>query len=870
MRKRNRRGKPHSIAKLSVEELLVRGERLLQQNNFKEAVANFKQLVKLEGDKWHEQLISAYLSRARELANKAMFKEAVIIWNNADGLRSDPLPSAEVIAWMLNAKQFDKALTLFFKNERQISKQNPGHWEIIGELVALKLLIEPSAIRSCIPNGSPWIKHHDAANIAFEAFVNGELEISDRALQKIPLRSAFKSFRLILKSLILWPKDREKAGRLLEKIPEISPFAELAKVAHHCTLDPATLAQKLPTLKPRQQKLLAALRGIDNSHLSLFVRLNTMEKRATLFPLLLKHADLFPATELRACCQGLLLENRQFIAQFENQFGPLTAWKQAQISALTAERNERPDQAYVHWKRCITTLRKEPQNAEVRMKLALIHRHVADKDRQHSGVLSPKDAVSHLEKSLELDPDDKQTWIRVIKWHKQAPGNSTPYYKWVDKGVKKFPNDGAILTLAMDAAFEKKTFVKASRLGMRVLELDPINKGVRHKLINAHISHAWKQYSQRKTNLAIKEMAKTRALEQGVTGEYWGRVHEGVLALRMENTEEGLVLLKEAQKIAEPGIVFPLRIVLEGERRKVPDKHLKPFRDQLSRYNRKKPIQNQVIEIVNLIDCYEENCEREDTSPDYLFTLLSGYFNKAARLKYDLEPLRSICRILDDFDQFSLLKLFAQVGEKFYPDQPALTYYFIYAQSQGEISKVSSKNTQKLETALERAQQAGDFETADWITEFLDDYGMVGRCTCGQCGYRGGRGYDDPFLDDGFDFPPMEDGFDSLHNEMMQAMLVLALTSEVLDRYDNIETIDNSTLKSIMMDILRDKGAPIGAPQVKQCMELAFKEVRRNNPYKSGKPQSRKPHPGKSTPAKPRKKDQSISELLGSLQEIFK
>lgn len=865
MRKRNRRDNPHSIAKLSVAELVVRGEQLLQQNNFKNAIACFKQLVKLDGDEWQGQLITAYLGRARELADKAMFKEATIIWNNANYLQSEPLPSAEVIVWMFNAKQYDQALTLFFENERQISKQSPSHWEIIGELIAVKLLIESSAIRSSIPEGSAWLKQHDAANTALEAYANGELEIAEQALRKIPLRSAFKSFRLILKSLILWPQDRVKAERLLAKIPANSPFAELADVARHCTLDPATLAQKLSSLNPRQQKLLVTLRGIDNSCLELFVQLHATDKKTTMLPLLLQHADLFPATELRACCQSLLLENNSFTAQFDHQFGPLSTWEQAQISALTAERNEHPDKAYGHWKQCIDALQQEPHNTDNRLKLALIHRHVADNDLHKSGVISRDMATYHLKKSLEFDPDDKQTWIRVIQLYKQDTRNLKLYYQWVDKGIKQFPNDGTMLTTAMDAAFEKRAFVKASRLGMRILELDPINKRVRHKLINAHISHAWKQYGQAKTNLAVKEMAKARALEQGETGEYWGRVHEGFLALRMARIENGLALLKEALEIAESGIVFLLRVVLEGEQREIPARYLKPFRDQLSRYNREKPIQNQVVEIVNLIDYYEENNEKEDARPDLLFTLLSGYFNKAARLKYSLESLRSVCRILDDFEQFQLLKLFAQVGEKFYPDQPALTYYLIYGQSKGEIAKVSSKNTQKLEEALERAQQAGDFETSDWIAEFLDDYGF-GGCTCGQCGNRGGIGYNDPFLGDDFNLPPMDDIFDFPPAAIMQNILVLAITEEVLNRYDSLETIDDTRLKAIMRELLIEKGVPdIGSNKVKQGIESALREVRRSRPYKPGKPQS-----GKSTPIKPSKKFQSISELLGSLQDIFK
>lgn len=829
MRKRRRRAATDVNVHSSLEELVVRGTNLLRQHNFKEAIPCFKQLMKVDGHAWQDDLNLAYLGRARELAEKAMYKEAIILWNNANTLTSESLPLGHVVAWMFNANQQDRGTVLFIEHEQHIRAQTPVLWETIGELIAAQILTSTptSHMRQKIPDESPWSSLHDMANKALLAYVAGKPEVADQALRKIPLRSVFRSFRFILKALLLCSTDAEKAHRLLEKVSETSPFAGLADVVRCCTLQGAALVKKMVDLRPRHKRLVAILRGVQKEHLNVITLLHDREKKHALFPNLIVHDDLFPVHEVRACCQQLLFENRLYIKQFEQKFGPLPPWQNARIEALIAEKETRFHRACQHWEACIERLQSEPDNHnDNSLKIALIHRHVAEMGRRGE-TLSPQDVVSHLEKSLAYDPDDRQTWIQIIEIY-QGNRHAKQYYQWVDKGVKKFPNDSTMLTVAMNAAFDKKTFIKAARLGMRVLGIDPINTGVRHRLIHAHLSHAWKKYDEGRSSLAVKEMAKARILEKAELGERWSHIHQGLLSLRMNEDEKGLAQIRDVLDSAQPGIVLPWHVLLEGGRRKIADTHVQLLRNGLSCYNQKLPVSDHVIEAITIIDQYVE-LDTGKVEPTELFTLLPVYFKKAAQLAYDQEPLRLICHALKKFDHYSLLILFGSAGEKQYPGQEVFTFFRVFSQAQGDASNVSDEDVQELEKSLEQAQNSGDIETSQLIMEFLKGY-HESACDCESC-----RNEDDDSLED------LVNGLPDEMPAFIQQMLILMLMQEVFERVDSPNAVDDAALEDHIYHILEEKGFPddLDKSVLEKMIETVIQGLREVEPYR--KPTSSKP-----------------------------
>ena len=81
-RNKRRQRKKHDNPS-SPETRAALARRALETGNFRDAIVHFKALLKIEdSDEWRAGLAAAYQERARELAAKGMFIEALVIWDN--------------------------------------------------------------------------------------------------------------------------------------------------------------------------------------------------------------------------------------------------------------------------------------------------------------------------------------------------------------------------------------------------------------------------------------------------------------------------------------------------------------------------------------------------------------------------------------------------------------------------------------------------------------------------------------------------------------------------------------------------------------------------------------------------------------------
>ena len=72
---------------LPTPELVCQGDALLSARDYKGAIDIYKLLLKREPQaSWREPLAVAYLERARQLAQKEMYREAAVLWENIPSL----------------------------------------------------------------------------------------------------------------------------------------------------------------------------------------------------------------------------------------------------------------------------------------------------------------------------------------------------------------------------------------------------------------------------------------------------------------------------------------------------------------------------------------------------------------------------------------------------------------------------------------------------------------------------------------------------------------------------------------------------------------------------------------------------------------
>jgi hypothetical protein len=73
------------LDQLPVPELIALGQTSLTAHDYKDAIEVYKLLLKREHQPeagWGASLAAAYLERAKQLAEKAMYREVAVLWEN--------------------------------------------------------------------------------------------------------------------------------------------------------------------------------------------------------------------------------------------------------------------------------------------------------------------------------------------------------------------------------------------------------------------------------------------------------------------------------------------------------------------------------------------------------------------------------------------------------------------------------------------------------------------------------------------------------------------------------------------------------------------------------------------------------------------
>jgi hypothetical protein len=116
------------------------------------------------------------------------------------------------------------------------------------------------------------------------------------------------------------------------------------------------------------------------------------------------------------------------------------------------------------------------------------------------------ECTTWLERSLELDPDDRATHLKLISLHRQATGPEGGACVCGNGAGALCQRSGAVLLEAVETALAGNAFKKAVTLAKRLLDLDPINSKVRAVIGQAHLSHARKQIRAGRPEAAGKEL----------------------------------------------------------------------------------------------------------------------------------------------------------------------------------------------------------------------------------------------------------------------------------------------------------------------------------------------------------------------------
>ena len=699
---------------LPTRELIARGVALLSDQNYKDAIDVYKLLLKREPHPdagWRDSLAKVYLERARQLAQKAMHREAAVLWENIPTLCGQTPQPDLYLDWLLRSGQYAKAMRAYASHAAAL----PAGGELETLLAALALAGQKEVLQA-IPPDAPLRTHLTAAQAALRAYTQGEAEDAVRErLKAISIRSPYRDLRQALAALLKLETDPTGALALVERIPPTSPYQDLVELVRaSAATDPA---RALLALTPAQREL-AGLFGLDARQLKLlkdWARLGDRPSDKAKFEFIAANLALFDREQARRACLALLLGYPQGSKTYSNLFGPLPPFEAQQLKALRAEREDDDlDRTLRDWQGCVDLLRHET-DPDSRLMAALILRHMAELLRKgDDGWDDGEQLRDCLEQSLRFDPDDRDVYLQLAILYKEVD-NDKEYHQWVEQAVKRFPDDPLVLLAAVKTATARKAHKKAAGFAARVLELDPINTKARTVLINAHLAHARKLMRADKYALAEKELDSAGQLERDNARTGIVEINRGLLALQQRQRDLGRRWLREGVRLAGSPLLAWVRLAVETLRLKLEPADFQRDAD-LSDPRKLNASRTDLLALAQLLNAYREE---EVKDLDTVLEDLEKPLQRTIKALTSEDDLLLICESLHQAPHYGLLEYAATRALEVQPERSLFVYYQIYGRAEGDLDLVKDRDYDRLEQAMERATAAKDHRAATSITRFL-------------------------------------------------------------------------------------------------------------------------------------------------------
>jgi tetratricopeptide (TPR) repeat protein len=702
---------------LPTRELIARGQDLLSARNYKDAIDIYKLLLKREpqGEAgWRESLATAYLERAWQLAEKAMYREAAVIWENLPNLCGQAPHPDWYVDWLLQSGQYAKAMRAYAEHATDLT----GVSELETRLAALALAGQKDILQS-LPQEMPLRRQLTVAQAAVRAYGQGAAESVVREhLQSISIRSPYRDLRQALSALLKLETDSEDAAAFIERIAITSPYHGLAEIVRACVAPepaPALLA-----LDPAQRELAAHLLGMDARQLKLlkeWAKLGAPPDPKALFGFIMTNLALMDQEQARRACLALLSVYPRGQPIYTQRFGPLPPLETQRLQALHAEREQDDHRALRHWQACVDELVKDRNNPDHPLMIALVLRHMAELAKHGDfGWGHNPEPADYLEKSLEFDPEDRDAYLQLAQLHKED-NNEKRYHQVVEHGVKQFPDDPQVLMAAVATATARKAYKKAAGFAARVLELDPINTKARTVLINSHLAHARKQIQAGKYALAEKELNSASQLERDNARSGIVEINRGLMAFRQRQPESMKQWLQEGVRLAGNPFLGWLRLAAETTRL-----NLEPtfFQHDLALGDPRKFTANRgdLMTLTQWVNAYREEGFEDISS---VLEDLEKPLKKAIRKLSNEEDWISICECMHETLHYELLEYAATQALEQHPGRPLFVYYQIYGRAEGDMEEVRDRDFDRLESAFETAKEAEDKRSVMRIGRFLSE-----------------------------------------------------------------------------------------------------------------------------------------------------
>jgi tetratricopeptide (TPR) repeat protein len=720
-----------SFLEAPVTPLAAKATEALRLGDFKQAIELFKRLVKQDArPEWRDALAEAYAGRARILAAKGLFEEAETALSKAaapDGTVRDPLLHVQCLVKRGQVHKAAEFAVKYIGNDKVPTAAAPKLVELAAALwLAAPVPLAPPADRNS--EAGKWVEHAAAAQQSLTAWIEGKppQEI-DQFLSRIPLRSAFRALRLILKSLMTAPDDPARARQLLDGIPPESAFASF-RLAVEAALPgaPAEPAARASPASKAQQVFAVEVKGLPSAASQSLVQLAKAERSGpgSLLSFLASQTGTLPADEVKSVCLNLLPQVPDRLRQFESAFGPLPEFDRNRVLALAAEAGNDWKRAEQCWGIAVESV-EGTADMEARLAAGVIYRYLARLAHEHPEVegegTSEFPEIEYLERSLRTDPDHLPAVLQLIGLYR-ANKQDKDWHRLAEETAQRFPEESAVLLQAVDSAIARSAYKKAAGFARRLLTLDPINQAARQRMIELLISHARKQIRSKRADLARKELATAAEWERPSAPSFLLHINQGLVGRELGQEPDAEARLRQGVDLAGGGVAGWFRASLEHALMNAGEANATLLRQELARAQQAAaPTKEGILSIVSAVSGKEARECRKAVGG--LIFRIRGWLLKGGGLDWSAAEFHPIAEMFGRVDAYDLLGDYAKLARLREPEEATWRYYQLVARSKGGPGRLSFAETEELFDMEEAAARRHDFHTANRIRRFIEGSG---------------------------------------------------------------------------------------------------------------------------------------------------
>ncbi len=682
----------------------------LDKGRFRDAIVCYKTLIKIERRaEWIAGLATAYAGRAKGLAVKGLFEEAIELWRSRAELCGTPLWDGPYVGWLISEGRLVEVLG-YLAARRAACATAP---KLDDEIVTLEAQLAPALLAADeatvarLPTQSPLVLHRPLALIALSAYANKDAVALESALADIPFRSPYKDLRLLLKAIVQWETDRDSARQAFDRLPQGGPFEPLAAPFRTLQVTGAERLRHWAGLNAFQQAVALDLTGLPHTMAPLLRALAATDVNfapAALFDLVQQHARVLPESIATRVWQWLAPWATRRDCACPRIFGNPTLAMQECATALAVEIKAELTHSEQHWTKAVKLMSKSKE-ADDPLRTALVLRHMAYNIHHLSreGILD-EEGEEMLTESLKYDTHDCDVYIRLVRfWRLRDDLKRSREH--LDLGLIHFPDDVTLLTEAVETALAAAAFKKAAIVARHLLELDPLNRKVRSMVGNAHLSHAAKLIAVDNLEAAKKEITEAATWLGEVADQ--GRLYLLQAWAEPAGCNKRLRLAQLAADTWGGGLAAGWRLMREAQGT-FANIALPSSLKLLKEAGIDTPKVLTATDIRDLAQVLEQEKPIIRKELDPLAPWRREMGTLASKPVLNAEATVRICEALSRHHEYDLVEKFANVARKFWPDRPIFVYHAAAARFGKQGSIDSERDYDDLENAQLQARRIKD------------------------------------------------------------------------------------------------------------------------------------------------------------------